>query len=115
MKQAKKITGFSINRPSPAWDLLGFVACSSYRVAVLNRIELPRTPTQLAKTSNIDIAHVSRSLTEFVERKLAILLTGKTKKGKLFVRTQLGAEISEQIEKIEKRDGMVVVKSQNKK
>lgn len=49
--------------PEEEWADVGYIISSTHRVIVLEQLsEGPRTPTQLADASSLDITHVSRSL-----------------------------------------------------
>jgi predicted transcriptional regulator len=72
------------------WDDMSFLISSSYREKVLKSIETPKTPSQISKELSINIAHISRALSELEDRKMVKCLTPTAIKGKLFVATEYG-------------------------
>jgi len=85
---------------SKNWNLVSFVKRSKYRELVLKAIEKPSNPTKLKKELDIDKAHVSRALSNLIEKKLAICLTPEAKKFKLFQITKLGNKILNELDKL---------------
>lgn len=74
-------------------DSISLVKRSKYRELVLKAIEKPSNPTKLKKELNIDKAHVSRALSSLIKMDLAICLTPKAKKFKLFQITKKGVKV----------------------
>lgn len=81
------------------WQTISFLAGSKYRQQVLQNVNFPKTPTQIAKELNINKAHVSRALSELSEKKLVKNLTPESRKGKFFERTALGNQMLKDLPK----------------
>ena len=79
------------------WEDVSFVIVSSYRVKVLELLEVPTTPSKLSEATNINITHVSRALAELESKKLIECLTPDVSKGRLYRITEYGREIQKAI------------------
>lgn len=79
------------------WDAVGFIRSSGYREAVLEALEDgPETPKDLAQSSDVGIAHVSRALGEMRDRDVVELLVDEdTRKGRIYALTEKGEEVAE--------------------
>lgn len=83
------------------WNLISFITSSSLRFKVM--IELKKgenIPTRLAKRLNMPISHISKTLSELLEKELIICLTPNRRKGKFFRISELGKEILSSINKL---------------
>jgi DNA-binding MarR family transcriptional regulator len=82
------------------WDNISFVISSQYRIAVLQRLaEGPATPSQIADTADVGIAHVSRALQELRDRDLVeLLVSEERRKGRVYGITEAGSEVWTKIE-----------------
>ena len=65
------------------WKDVSFIISSEYRKKVLEKLETPKTPSNLSKEININISHVSRALSELESKKMIECLTPESNKGKL--------------------------------
>ena len=83
------------------WGDVSYVIASKTRKAILLKLETPRTPTFLAKDIGINLANVSRALTELEGKDIVICLTPKQKVGKIYSLTKKGKDIVGQIKKME--------------
>jgi predicted transcriptional regulator len=83
------------------WEDVSYVIASKTRKAILLRLETPRTPTFLAKDLGINLANVSRALTELEGKDVVICLTPKQKVGKIYSLTKKGKDIVGQMKKME--------------
>ncbi|HRZ85640.1 MAG TPA: helix-turn-helix domain-containing protein [Candidatus Paceibacterota bacterium] len=81
------------------WQDVSFVISSDYRKRILDNIQSPKTPSKLSKELNINIAHISRTLSELESSKLIECLTPKANKGKLYIITNYGKQILSEINK----------------
>lgn len=84
------------------WDEVGYVISSKYRVEIMKRLaEGPKTPSAMAKpNSDIEIAHVSRALSNLKDRDLVDLLVDESRqKGRLHGLTKEGEEVWEEVKK----------------
>ena len=65
------------------------------------KLETPRTPTFLAKDLIINLANVSRSLTELENKDVVVCLTPDQRTGKIYSLTKKGNKILETIKNME--------------
>jgi DNA-binding MarR family transcriptional regulator len=84
-----------------SWDDAGFVVASRNRRSVLLKLEVPRTPTVIAKSLNLNIANVSRTLSELEEKGLAKCLNPEKKVGRIYSLTSKGKKVAEKIRSME--------------
>jgi len=82
------------------WQDVSYVISSEYRKKVLEKLNSPKTPSKLSKEVNINIAHISRALSELESKKMVRCLTPNSNKGKLYLITEHGKEVLEQSSKI---------------
>lgn len=84
---------------SSEWDDVSYVISSTYRVAVLQRLdESPATPSQIARDADHPIAHISRALQSLRNRELVDLLVSEDRtKGRVYGITDRGRDIWETI------------------
>jgi predicted transcriptional regulator len=85
-----------------SWKDVSYVIASKTRKQILLKVTTPRTPTFLAKELGLNLANVSRSLTELEKEGLIVCLTPKQKVGRLYSLTKKGKDVVSKIEKIEK-------------
>lgn len=85
-----------------SWEDVSYVIASKTRKSILPRLETPRTPTFLAKDLSLNIANVSRALTELENKKLTVCLTPEQKVGKIYTLTKKGKEILSKMMEMEK-------------
>lgn len=84
-----------------SWDEISYVIGSKTRKMLLPKLESPRTPTFLAKDLNVNLANISRALTELEAKKIIICLTPEQKVGKIYSITKKGKTILEKMKKME--------------
>ena len=74
------------------WDAASLVVGSEYRTSVLETLtDRPATPSTIEARTDIDIAHVSRSLSTMREERLVELVVPEdTKKGRIYCSTGRG-------------------------
>ena len=77
------------------WEDISFVNSSSYRKKILEKLDKPKTPSFLSKELEINKTHISRALSELLEKKLIICLTPESRKSKIYVITKHGKQILE--------------------
>lgn len=68
----------------------GFILRSRYRREVFLSLEKPTMPSQISKTLNIRLTHITRELRFLKERGLAECLNPKEKTGRLYQLTKKG-------------------------
>jgi len=77
-----------------SWDEFGFVSASKYRKKIVKTLNKgPKTPKQIADDINLRMTHVSRALKELTQTGIAICLTPKRNKGKIYGLTEKGQKI----------------------
>jgi predicted transcriptional regulator len=75
------------------YDLISFLSRSKNRKIVLENLEKPNTPTELASKLKIQRSTISRAILELIDKKLVKCLTPKEKMGRLYQTTDLGKKI----------------------
>jgi predicted transcriptional regulator len=86
-----------------SWKDASYILASKYRRAIILKLDSPKTPTILAKHVDLNLANVSRSLTELEKKGLVICLTPKQRVGKIYSLTKKGKYVIEKIKKMEER------------
>lgn len=84
-----------------SWDEISYVIASKTRKSILPRLETPRTPTFLAKDLSINLANISRALSELEGKNIVTCLTPKQKVGKIYSLTKKGKDILAKMNKME--------------
>ena len=85
-----------------SWDEVSYVVASKTRKSIVLKLETPRTPTFLAKDLTINLANVSRSLSELESKGVIICLTPNQRTGKIYSLTKKGDKVLETIKNMEK-------------
>ncbi len=85
-----------------SWERVSYVVASKTRKSIILKLEIPRTPTFLAKSLDVNLANVSRSLSELEEKKILVCLTPKKRVGRIYSLTKEGKAVLETIKKMEK-------------
>jgi len=83
-----------------SWDDVGFVMASKTRRVILGMLEMPKTPTILANNAQLNLANVSRALTELDKRGLIVCLTPNNRVGRIYSLTSRGRKVLENIGKM---------------
>lgn len=78
------------------WQDISYIIASEYRKKVLEKLISPKTPSKLSKEVDINIAHISRALSELESKNMAKCLTPNSNKGKLYLITDYGKKVLEQ-------------------
>ncbi|MDE1867903.1 MAG: helix-turn-helix transcriptional regulator, partial [Thaumarchaeota archaeon] len=76
-----------------SWDEVSFIIASKTRKAVISRLETPRTPTFLAKDLDLNLANISRAITELEDKGIVVCLTPQQKVGRIYSLTKKGKDI----------------------
>jgi len=80
------------------WELVSFVFSSEVRTHILDLLRSAEaTPSQLAKTINQPISHISRALKELQQKSLVLLLTPHRTKARLYEITDRGRTVIESV------------------
>ena len=85
-----------------SWDEISYVVASKTRKSIVLKLETPRTPTFLAKDLNLNLANVSRSLSELENKGVIVCLTPDKRTGKIYSLTKKGTQTLETIKNMEK-------------
>ena len=85
-----------------SWDEISYVVASKTRKSIVLKLETPRTPTFLAKDLNLNLANVSRSLSELEKKGVIVCLTPDKRTGKIYSLTKKGDKALETIKNMEK-------------
>lgn len=81
------------------WELYGKVKASSYRKRVLKAIiGSPKTPTELSKVLDINMSHISRTLSELLNMGLIESAAPGLRKGRIYRVTRLGKDINRSLD-----------------
>ncbi|MBI5064996.1 hypothetical protein HZA97_02055 [Candidatus Woesearchaeota archaeon] len=75
-------------------ELYSWISRGSQRVIMLQNLNVPLTPTQLAKTTGIKVTNVSDNLRLMDEKNLVKCLNPKEKMGRLYELTKEGKKIA---------------------
>jgi len=79
------------------WELYSFVIRSEQRKNIVMALEKPKTPTQISKDVKLSTSHVSRTLSQFIDKGIVTCLTPKEKVGKVYELTDIGKELLESL------------------
>ena len=85
-----------------SWDDISYVVASKTRKSIMLKLETPRTPTFIAKDLNLNLANVSRSLSELEDKGMIVCLTPDQRTGKIYSLTKKGNKALETIKNMEK-------------
>lgn len=85
-----------------SWDDISYVVASKTRKSIVLKLETPRTPTFIAKDLNLNLANVSRSLSELEDKGMIVCLTPDQRTGKIYSLTKKGNKALETIKNMEK-------------
>ena len=83
-----------------SWNDVSYVIASKTRKSIVLKLETPRTPTFLAKDLNLNLANISRALTELEDKGIVVCLTPKQKVGKIYSLTRKGKDVVVKIKKM---------------
>ena len=76
------------------WELIGYIKASKYRKGIMISLNHSnKTPLELSNELEFYITHVSSTLRELREKKLAVCLTPNLRKGKIYCLTNLGKDV----------------------
>jgi len=79
------------------WQAYSFIVRSKQRARVILTLNKPKTPTQLGSELDISVSHISRTLREFMKKKLVECITPKEKVGRLYKLTKNGEKIRQHL------------------
>lgn len=84
-----------------SWDEVSYVIASKTRKAIVSRLDTPRTPTFLAKDLDLNLANISRAITELESKDIVVCLTPQQKVGKIYSLTKKGKDVVTKVKKME--------------
>lgn len=81
------------------WILFGSVIASPHKTSIMKLIkERPLTPTQIQKETKLNLSHISKLLKGLREKGIVECLNPSQHKGKLYILTERGLWICNQLE-----------------
>lgn len=82
------------------WDAVSHAISSSYRVSAIQCLhDQPATPSYIAETDDLSVAHASRALQELRgEEMVELLVSEDRKKGRVYGLTEKGEAVAERLE-----------------
>jgi predicted transcriptional regulator len=83
------------------WNDVSYVIASKTRKSIILKLETPRTPTFLAKDLDLNLANISRAITELEDKGIIVCLTPKQKVGKIYSLTKKGKDVVLKVRKME--------------
>lgn len=83
------------------WKLTGWVLRSKNRAKVLRLLNIPLTPSQVAKKLKISLTHASKVVRELEKKKLIKCLNESNKMGRIYQRTSEGEKIKKYLDEVE--------------
>jgi len=81
------------------YDLVSYVIRGKVRISILNMLDKPMTPTQIASLLKNHRSTISRSLLDMNKKGIVKCLTPKEKTGRLYVSTKKGKGVLKKIKK----------------
>lgn len=84
------------------WEKCGFVITSKNRIKVLLCLDMPRTPSNVAKKIKISFTHASKIIRELEKKNIVVCLNPKATKGRIYKRTGMGHLIAKYVSDVEK-------------
>ncbi len=79
------------------WDLIGFVKRSDYRRRILEALESPLIPKEIAEKTDIHQSNVSRTLGQLREKDLVQVMNPDAKTGRIYALTEKGEEVRDSL------------------
>ncbi len=83
-----------------SWKDVSYVIASKTRKSIVMKLETPRTPTFLAKDLDVNLANISRALTELEKKGTVVCLTPNQKVGKIYSLTKKGKDVIAKMKKM---------------
>lgn len=82
------------------WDSTAFIIRSSYRKKVFLELSKPQRPSQIAKTLDLRLTHITRALRELKQKKLVECLNPNETMGRFYRLTTKGKKILQEVNKL---------------
>ena len=84
------------------WDLIAFIVRSSYRKRVFLELSKVQRPSQIAKSLNLRLTHVTRTIRELADKELVTCLNPKDSMGRFYQLTPKGRSLLQDVKKLDK-------------
>lgn len=84
------------------WDLTAFIIRSNYRKRVFLELSKPQRPSQIAKTLDLRLTHVTRALRELNQKSLVKCLNPKESFGRFYELTSKGENVLKEVKSLAK-------------
>ncbi len=84
------------------WDSTAFIIRSNYRKRVFLELSKPQRPSQIAKTLDLRLTHVTRALRELKEKTLVKCLNPKESFGRFYELTPKGENVLKEVKNLAK-------------
>ena len=82
------------------WDLTAYIIRSNYRKKVFFELSKPQRPSQIAKTLDLRITHVTRALRELKQKSLVKCLNPKESFGRFYELTPKGENVLKEVKNL---------------
>ena len=83
------------------WDTTSFIIRSSYRKKVFLELSRPKRPSQIAKTLNLRLTHITRALRELKQKNLIKCLNPEEAIGRFYELTSKGKNVLKEVKILE--------------
>ena len=91
------------NSQKDKWEIIGYVKISESRYKTLKTINTQYLmPKEIAEQSGLEPSQISKSLTDLKKQNLVFCKNENLRKGRIYKTTELGLEILNMIEKMNK-------------
>lgn len=84
------------------WDTSAFIIRSNYRKKVFLELSKPQRPSQIAKTLDLRLTHVTRALRELKQKNLVKCLNPKESFGRFYELTSKGENVLKEVKNLAK-------------
>lgn len=84
-----------------SWDEASYVVASKIRKSIVLRLNSPKTPTFLSKDLDVNLANISRALSELEQKGMVVCLTPEQRVGRIYALTKKGEKIVNSIKTME--------------
>lgn len=84
------------------WDLTAFIIRSKYRKRVFLELSKPQRPSQIAKTLDLRLTHITRALRELKQKSLVKCLNPNESFGRFYELTSKGESVLKEVKNLAK-------------
>ena len=95
-KKPKKITEYNFKTD---FEILGKILASTNKRKILFKTNIPKTPKELSKETNLNFPTTSKTIKELENLKLIIIHNKDLRKGKIITITKKGIEVINDLNK----------------